>query len=78
MSNKTQPLNFETTLNTLEELIGVLESSDLPLDTALSTYEQGVTLIKAAEKTLDQAEQKIKILNKDHKLSDFTADDNQS
>ena len=44
MAKKAQPLNFENTLIELENVVNRLEQGDLPLEDALSQFEQGVNL----------------------------------
>ena len=55
---------FESSLARLEEIVKAMESGDAMLDESLSLYEEGVKLIKFCTKALDDAEQKVKILQK--------------
>lgn len=55
---------FESSLARLEEIVRAMESGDVMLDESLSLYEEGVKLIKYCTKALDDAEQKVKILQK--------------
>jgi exodeoxyribonuclease VII small subunit len=48
----------------LEEIVKAMESGDAMLDESLALYEEGVKLIKFCTKALDDAEQKVKILQK--------------
>ena len=68
---------FESSLARLEEIVRAMESGDIMLDESLSLYEEGVKLIKFCTKALDDAEQKVKILQKGEEGSlvevDFTA-----
>ncbi len=57
---KAQPLNFENTLIELENVVNRLEQGDLPLDDALSQFEQGVNLAKQAQEKLANAEQQYR------------------
>ena len=61
---------FEDTYNQLEDLVGQLETGDLSLDEALSTYERGVGALKRCYRILDAAERKLEILvqNQDDSL----------
>lgn len=61
-TKKTQSMPLEEILSRLDEISLKLDS-DLPLDTALSLYEEGVKLIKDANKLIETAEAKIKTLN---------------
>ena len=55
---------FESSRARLEEIVRAMENGDAMLDESLSLYEEGVKLIKFCTKALDDAEQKVKILQK--------------
>ena len=54
--------SIESRLSELETILEELESGDLELDQALKKFEQGVKLSRECQKTLENAELKIKIL----------------
>jgi len=54
--------DFEEALKTLEEIVGRLEKGDLPLETALELFEQGVQISKFCNSKLSEAERKVEIL----------------
>ncbi len=54
--------SIESRLSELEVVLEELESGDLELDQALKKFEQGVKLSRECQKTLEDAELKIKIL----------------
>lgn len=54
--------SFETALAQLEDIIQSMEGGDMPLDTALTSYKQGLELIKFCQSKLSDAEQQLKIL----------------
>ena len=58
---------FETALAELEDIIQSMESGDMPLETALASYKQGIELIKLCQGKLADAEQQLKILE-NHEL----------
>ncbi len=58
-------MRFETALKELEKIVESLESQELPLDKALSTFEQGVKLSRYCARLLDEAEAKIKVLTQE-------------
>lgn len=68
----TKKLTFEAALARLEEIVGKMESGNAMLDESLSLYEEGVKLIQFCSKALDDAEQKVMILQKgeDGKLTE--------
>ena len=57
--------SFETLMVRLDEIVKALENGSADLDSALSLYEEGVGLARKCGKMLDEAEKKIKILQKD-------------
>ena len=57
-------MTLEKMLERLDE-IAIKLDSDLPLDEALSLYEEGVGLIKASNKLINEAEAKIRVLDPD-------------
>ena len=55
---------FADALQKLETLVEAMESGDLPLETLLSRYEEGVKLAKLCQDKLTEAEMKIQQLEK--------------
>ncbi|MDC0178219.1 exodeoxyribonuclease VII small subunit [Woeseiaceae bacterium] len=72
-------INLEKTLADLEFLVEELESGELPLETAMKKFEEGIKLTRCCQETLKNAEQKIEILLKntggDETLEDFEEKD---
>ena len=66
---KKSSKSIEARLSELEAILEELESGDLELDQALKRFEQGVKLSRECQKTLEDAEMKIKILM-DNELKD--------
>lgn len=63
MATKKNPeLSLEQMLARLDEISQKLDS-DIPLETALELYEEGVGLIKRANKLIADAEIKIRVLD---------------
>ena len=56
---------FEEALEKLEKLVERLEDPGLPLDDALSLFEEGIKLSRFCSQKLDEAEKKVEILLKD-------------
>jgi len=59
-----EKMTFEKALGRLEEIVKTMESGSAPLDASLSLFEEGVRLVKFCTGELDNAEQKVKILQK--------------
>lgn len=55
-------LTFESAISRLEEIVRTLEGGDVPLDTSIALFEEGITLVKFCNAKLDHAEQRVKIL----------------
>ena len=56
---------FESAIKELEQIVGQLEDSDVPLDDALKLFERGIKLSQLCAAKLDDAEQKVEQLVKD-------------
>lgn len=59
---KDREQNFETSLATLEQIVGQLESGDLPLERSLELFEDGVALARRCQSQLQDAERKVEML----------------
>lgn len=57
-------MTFEKALARLEEIVRAMESGDAMLDKSLALFEEGVGLVKYCQTALDEAEQKVKLLQK--------------
>ncbi len=53
---------FEERLEKLEEISNSIRSTDVPLEKALSLFEEGIKLAKGLEKDIGKMEGKIQIL----------------
>jgi len=60
----TKKLNFEQSIQRLDEIVRHLENGDMPLGDSLSLFEEGTKLISACTAMLDEAEQKVVKLKK--------------
>jgi exodeoxyribonuclease VII small subunit len=58
-------LSFEKGTEKLQNLITSLEQPDIKLEDMLTTYEEGMRLIKQLQDKLSDAETKLILLNKD-------------
>ena len=59
---KKSTSSIESKLNDLEKILEELESGNLELDESLKKFEKGVKLSRECQKTLEEAELKIKVL----------------
>ena len=58
-------LKFEDALARLEVVVARLEGGDLPLEEALSLFEEGVRLTRLCSARLNEAERKVSLLLRD-------------
>ena len=78
MARKKQGVDFEAALEELEGLVERMEEGDLSLEDSLKTYERGIELSRACQKSLDAAEQRIQILSEKEgaaEIQNFHPDD---
>ncbi|MCX5688113.1 MAG: exodeoxyribonuclease VII small subunit [Candidatus Omnitrophica bacterium] len=63
-------LKFEEMMKKLEEIVGELESGNMPLEESLKKYEEGMKLIQSCRKKLDETKRKVEVLiKKDGKVA---------
>lgn len=57
-------LKFEEMMKKLEEIVNELETGNMPLEKSLEKYEEGIKLIQACRKRLDETKRKVEVLIK--------------
>ena len=78
MVKKKLEFDFEQTLAELEAIVEQMERGDLGLEESIRNFERGITLTRACQKALTEAEQKVQILlqeNGAEVLTDFKETD---
>jgi len=65
MARKTQKLNFEASIAALEELVEKMEGGEFSLEDSVKQFETGISLARACQQALREAEQKVALLTKD-------------
>ncbi len=63
-ASATSALPFEEALQKLESIVESMEAGELPLETLLARFEEGTRLVKVCQAKLQEAELKIKQLDK--------------
>ena len=58
-------LKFEDKMQRLQEIVDLLDSSDIELDKSISLYKEGLELSKDLKEQLSAYEEKIEELKKD-------------
>jgi exodeoxyribonuclease VII small subunit len=59
---KENPVSFEEAILKLEQIVGELESGDVPLETAIELFQEGMLMSQLCSQKLEQVEQKIESL----------------
>jgi exodeoxyribonuclease VII small subunit len=59
---KPEEMNYEDAFQELKELVGQLESNELPLERSLSLFERGQALAARCSVLLEEAELKLRRL----------------
>lgn len=62
MTKSNSKATLEATFADISKLIDDMEHQELTLEQSLAHFEKGITLIKQAQKMLNEAEQKVQIL----------------
>jgi exodeoxyribonuclease VII small subunit len=58
------PPTFEAGLQQLESIVKEMETGELPLERAITLFEQGMKLSEACRKQLEEAETRVEILTR--------------
>ena len=61
---KKNKINLSKIFNDLESILNKLESEDIDIDEMVKLYEKGMNLTKECKEKINNAEQTIKIINK--------------
>ena len=64
MATKSAKGSFEGSLERLEAIVEEMQSQDLPLETRLKRFEEGVALVRECKKSLEGAAKKVEVLVK--------------
>jgi exodeoxyribonuclease VII small subunit len=62
MAKNKKPVDFEQSLDQLENLVEAMEGGDLSLEDSLKAFEQGIKLSRECQTALSTAEQKVQLL----------------
>ncbi|MFC4599188.1 exodeoxyribonuclease VII small subunit [Cohnella hongkongensis] len=55
-------MSFELAMEKLETIVAKLESGDVPLETAIELFQEGMTLSRLCGQKLEQVERRIEML----------------
>ncbi|WP_413698583.1 exodeoxyribonuclease VII small subunit [Psychromonas sp. KJ10-10] len=59
---KPENMQYEEAINELEQIVGLLENGELPLEEALKQFERGISLARSNSEKLQKAQQQVSIL----------------
>lgn len=62
-SPSQSPADYEAALAELEQLLGLIESGQLPLEQLLAGYQRGAVLLQFCRDKLQAVENQIKVLD---------------
>ncbi len=74
VTKTNQPINFEAALADLEAIVSQMENNQLPLEQSLDAYKRGAELLRFCQQALQDAEQKVRLLNEQNTLQNFADD----
>ncbi|REE70623.1 exodeoxyribonuclease VII small subunit [Paenibacillus taihuensis] len=57
-----EAISFETAMERLESIVSKLESGDVPLETAIELFQEGMKLSQLCGAKLEDVERKIEVL----------------
>ncbi|MBF0805014.1 MULTISPECIES: exodeoxyribonuclease VII small subunit [unclassified Neisseria] len=63
MKKNTAPKSFEEALKRLEAITQAMQGSEMPLEDALTAYQEGNELVKYCRTKLVEVEQKLQVLD---------------
>jgi len=69
--NAQTPPNYEEAITELESIVRQMESENLPLEASLTAYQRGAELLKVCQQSLTDAEQQVRIITEENKLTAF-------
>ena len=60
---QSEPASYEAALEELEQLVGRIESGQLPLEQMLAGYQRGAVLLNFCRTRLEAVQEQIKVLD---------------
>lgn len=70
--NEKENLSFEEALTKLEEIVNKLEQEDVPLESAINYYQEGMKLSNLCDDILKNAQKQMtQILNEEKEIEPF-------
>lgn len=73
MSEEQKAYTLEENFERLEQVIGILEREDVPLEEAFRAYQKGMGIVKLCNDEIDRVEKQVLKLTEDGCLEEFTS-----
>ena len=71
-SEEKKELTIEESFDELDRMVERLEGEELSLEESFRLYESGMKLLKSVSEKVYQVEQKIRLINEEGEVSEFT------
>ncbi len=68
---ETKEISLEENFQKLEQIVEVLSDPDIPLEKALTSYSEGMALLKQCNDQIDRVEKKVMVLNGEGSLEEL-------
>ena len=65
MGQKPEKPTLESAMQRVSEIVSEMEEGNLPLESLIVRYEEGVGLVKFCQEKLDAAEKRIQVIARD-------------
>lgn len=75
-SEKNEKMTYEEAVKRLEEIVGVLEEAEIPLEQSLQLFQEGIALSRYCRDKLSEIEYRVEYLLKDE-LQDSDMNENE-
>ena len=76
-AKKPENMTFEAAMQELETIIDGLENGNIALEESLKQFERGISLVRASQQRLENAQQKVQCLTEENTLEDFETEEGE-
>ena len=76
-AKKPENMTFEAAMQELETIIDSLENGNIALEESLKQFERGISLVRASQQRLENAQQKVQYLTEENTLEDFETEEGE-
>lgn len=72
MKEQEVSISIEEAFEQIEEKVNALENPEISLEDAFTKYKEGMELLKLCNASIDAVEKKVKAINEEGELYDFS------